>query len=174
MKNGIVIIILIIIAGLAVYIFTTNETEGPNPSQEMENLEEEMMVEDDVNPEVAEENQPVEDDRVDSNEDNTASGTYEDYDESKLAMTAEGDIVLFFHANWCPTCRSLDSDIAENQSNIPEGVTILKVDYDSNPDLRQKYEVTFQHTLVQIESNGEMLKKWTGSPTLDRLLGEVS
>jgi hypothetical protein len=36
----------------------------------------------------------------------------------------------------------------------------LKTDYDSNIDLRKKYGVTSQHTFVQIDSSGNLIKKW--------------
>ncbi len=48
-------------------------------------------------------------------------------------------------------------------SEIPENVNLLKVDYDSSSDLKQKYGVTMQHTFVLVDANGEMIKKWSGS-----------
>jgi hypothetical protein len=38
----------------------------------------------------------------------------------------------------------------------------LKTDYDSNNELKKKYGVTYQHTFVQIDSNGNMITKWNG------------
>lgn len=102
-----------------------------------------------------------------------SSGVYETYDAAKLASAEDGDVVLFFRASWCPTCRALDADIRENMSDIPADVTILDVDYDEYSDLKQQYGVTTQHTLVQVDSEGNEIAKWVGSSTLDDVLAKV-
>lgn len=101
------------------------------------------------------------------------TGSYEAYSPEKLARAATGDVVLFFHASWCPSCRSLNSDIEKNISSIPEGVSILKVDYDKETELKKKYGVTYQHTLVQVDKDGNLIKKWSGSPKLANLVSEI-
>lgn len=101
------------------------------------------------------------------------AGQYVTYESSKLAMAANGPVVLFFHAPWCPSCKTTDADIVANIQNIPAGTTILKVDYDSNPELKKKYGVTYQHTFVQVDAQGTMLTKWSGSNTLASLLGNI-
>ena len=101
------------------------------------------------------------------------SGQYEAYEPSKLALAAKGPVVLFFHASWCPTCKAADADIMTNLAAIPANITILKVDYDSNPELKKKYGVTYQHTFVQVDANGVMLKKWSGSSTLSDIVKET-
>lgn len=100
-------------------------------------------------------------------------GGYMPYDASKLAFAEKGKVVLFFHASWCPTCIALDKDIRANVANIPADVLILDVDYDSAKELRQKYAVTTQHTLVQVDAAGDEVTKWVGSQNLTALLGEV-
>lgn len=105
---------------------------------------------------------------------NTNAGTYEVYSPEKVTLaSAEHDVVLFFRASWCPTCRALDKDIKNNLGNIPASLAILDVDYDNSQELKQKYGVTYQHTLVQVDAEGNMIKKWTGSPTLAKLVSEV-
>ncbi len=101
------------------------------------------------------------------------SGTYEAYSGEKLAKANDGDVVLFFRASWCPTCRALDADIKSHLDNIPAGLAILDVDYDNSKDLKVKYGVTYQHTLVQVDANGNLIKKWSGSPTLTSLVSEI-
>jgi thiol-disulfide isomerase/thioredoxin len=97
-------------------------------------------------------------------------GVYRAYDESLLAAAETGDVVLFFRASWCPTCRSLDQDLRGKASVIPKGLTILDVNYDSATALKQKYGVTHQHTLVQVRADGTQITKWSGSPTLADIL----
>ncbi len=103
----------------------------------------------------------------------TKSGSYEMYSPEKLAMAEKGKVVIFFKASWCPTCRALDADIKANMKNIPEGLTILELDYDKSNDLKKKYEVTTQHTLVQVDVDGNLISKWTGSPNLTELAAKV-
>jgi thiol-disulfide isomerase/thioredoxin len=100
-------------------------------------------------------------------------GSYETYAPEKLARAETGDVVLFFHASWCPSCRGLSTDIESNMSAIPEGVSILKVDYDKEIELKKKYGVTYQHTLVQVDKDGNLIKKWSGTPKLSNLLAEI-
>lgn len=98
-------------------------------------------------------------------------GSYIPYDKSSL--TAE-DNIIFFHAAWCPTCRGLDSAINSDLDSIPADLTILKANYDTETELKQKYGVTYQHTLVQVDENGEMIKKWNGSRNISELLAELA
>lgn len=100
-------------------------------------------------------------------------GSYEEYSSEKLARAESGDVVLFFHASWCPSCKGLNSDIEANLNSIPEGVSILKVDYDKATELKKKYGVTYQHTLVQVDKDGNLIKKWSGSSSLSKLISEI-
>jgi thiol-disulfide isomerase/thioredoxin len=99
---------------------------------------------------------------------NLESG-YTNYSQDKLINAKYGKVILFFHASWCPSCRALDSNIKSNINSIPNNVLILKVDYDSNSDLKQKYGVVSQHTLVQIDQDGSLLKSSKGLYQLNTL-----
>lgn len=110
---------------------------------------------------------------TDKTETMAKTGSYEAYSADKIARAATGDVVLFFHASWCPSCRGLNTNIENNVTSIPAGVSILKVDYDTQVELKKKYGVTYQHTLVQVDKNGSMIKKWSGGSTLDNLLSQI-
>lgn len=88
---------------------------------------------------------------------NRTMGAYTDYSREKVVAT-HGTKILFFHAPWCPQCRALETSIETGP--IPEGVTIFKVDYDSNQELRQRYGATIQTTLVRIDDDGNLVKKY--------------
>ena len=96
-------------------------------------------------------------------------GTYGELNATTLAKAQQSgnDTVLFFHADWCPTCRAADTNIRENFANIPSNLTILKANYDDESDLKVKYGVVSQHTFVQIDSNGDLVKKWSGGSLAD-------
>jgi thiol-disulfide isomerase/thioredoxin len=102
-----------------------------------------------------------------------SKGSYEMYSPEKLAWAKDGKVVLFFKASWCPSCKAVDADIKANLSSIPKGTYILEVDYDNSTDLKKKYGVTYQHTFVQVDSNGSQLAKWSGSKTLTSLIGNI-
>ena len=91
------------------------------------------------------------------------NGDYLSYNSQNLAIAQEnGRAVLFFHAKWCPTCRAADETINRELDQIPADVTILKVDYDKEKDLKKKYRITYQHTFVQVDENGNEVTKFSG------------
>jgi thioredoxin 1 len=103
-----------------------------------------------------------------------AAGTYQVYEPTKVAQAvATGDVVLFFHASWCPSCRALNASIEESMASIPQGLTILKADYDKETELKKKYGVTSQHTLVQVDKDGNMIKKWSGGSKLESIVSQL-
>ncbi|MFO7691125.1 MAG: thioredoxin domain-containing protein [Cryobacterium sp.] len=89
------------------------------------------------------------------------------------SATADETVVLFFHAAWCSTCKLLADDITANAGSIPDNVQILLVDFDTATDLKQRYGVTLQHTLVQVDSDGNALEQWHLTRTLDELLDSL-
>lgn len=97
-----------------------------------------------------------------------AQGKYITYSAEALS-TATGKRILYFHAPWCPQCQELDASIKKGP--IPDGVTIIRTDFDSNQELRKKYGVTQQTTLVLIDENGNLVKKYNAydNPTLSSI-----
>lgn len=88
--------------------------------------------------------------------------TLADYnkDPSKYADSKK---VYFFHASWCPICQGIDKEINADMSKIPAGVTLIKTDFDSSTDLRQKYGVTTQYTFVQVDNSGNEAAQWSAT-----------
>ncbi len=148
MKNIIITIVLIAIVGLVGYFFLGGEEDMV--------IEDEPLIEEEINTEEVSEN--------------TEAGIYEDYAPEKLAFADTGSVVLFFHATWCPSCRVLEKDIDKNSSEIPVDVAVLKLDYDEETELKKKYGVTTQHTLVQVDSEGKLIQKWSGGSSLESVL----
>lgn len=87
----------------------------------------------------------------------SGSGEYVEYSDDAIA-NAQGDVYLFFHAPWCPQCRSIESGIETD--GVPADTTVIKVDYDSNQALRQKYGVTLQTSFVKVTNSGESVSKF--------------
>lgn len=95
---------------------------------------------------------------------------YTDYSESALA-NAKWNVVLFFHASWCPACAWADKILQTEE--IPEGLSIFKLDYDNSLDLRKKYKVTTQHTFVQIDSEWNFVSKWVWGKSVNDMLKNI-
>ena len=129
---------------------TTNEQVDP-PSLELEagaEAEEKEMMDDEEDDMM--DGDDMEYDAKKAKEDAMMklSGEYLDYTPELVATSKAEHTVLFFHATWCPSCRTLDKIIEGGE--VPDGISILKVDYDTNTDLRKKYAVTTQPTLVEV------------------------
>lgn len=96
---------------------------------------------------------------------------YIDYSEQNLELAKRnGRPVLFFAATlWCQTCQALEKEIKEEGNLLPSDVTILKVDYDRDSEMKRKWRATSQHTLIVLDNNGNEKKRWIGG-NLDALI----
>jgi len=83
-------------------------------------------------------------------------GVYVDYTDTAIA-DAQGKVVLFFHAPWCSQCVQLEKGILAD--GVPDGVTIIKVDWDTNQELEAQYGVPMRTTFVELDSNGEVVQR---------------
>ncbi len=99
-------------------------------------------------------------------------GLYDIYDSSRVSG-ASGRIVLFFHSIRCSSCEGLEKDLLLNRRNIPTGITILDVDYENGVEFKEKYGVELNHTLVEIDKEGNLIKKWIGSRNLKELIKDL-
>ena len=164
-KTIIILILIAIIITVIINIFNSQKNEGSeiNTPTEVANAIEQTEV--DASGEVT----------GSSNLVASAASSYVDYNPDLFARTAKsGDsAVLFFHASWCPSCRVLNKDIEKNIDQIPEGVTIFKVDYDSNGDLRSEYGINYQHSFVLVDEELNGVAKWAGSSNLQEVIETI-
>lgn len=83
------------------------------------------------------------------------------------AKYADSKVVLFFTAPWCPTCQETNKNL--DADGAPAGLTVVRVDYDSETDLKKQYGVTVQHSFVQVDGAGKKQKAWTGTLSGDEI-----
>ncbi len=83
-------------------------------------------------------------------------------------------VVYFFSASWCSTCKFARDNFEASLNEIPADLTLVLVDFDDSQDLRVTYGVTIQHTFVQIDDDGGLVKKWSGSTTIDDLVTQTA
>lgn len=165
MKTNKILIVVVVIFALFSILFLSKKSDDNM-------MVEKNMEKQDMN----NENSEIVNDVGDMQDQNKTmvKGSYEVYSPEKLVKADIGRVVLFFRASWCPTCKALDSNLKTNLDNIPEGIIILDVDYDNSAELKKKYGVTYQHTLVEVDSKGNMLKKWSGGETLDSVIKNLN
>ncbi|HMS22562.1 MAG TPA: thioredoxin family protein [Candidatus Levybacteria bacterium] len=173
MKNPIIIFVVIaavILLGVGGYILSQNSSQSDSvmPAKDVAmKPTDKMMKKDDS----AMEGEKMMDDKK------TSSG-YVQYKKSVFDSAASSRRVLFFYASWCPTCRPADGSFTKNAGKIPEDVTLIRVNYNDpetdqeEKDLAKKYGITYQHTFVQIDSNGREVTKWNGGQ-IDELLSKI-
>lgn len=90
-------------------------------------------------------------------------GVYTPYADSlvKSSLASGKNVILFFHARWCPTCKAADANFLKETA--PADTVVLKVDYDSSAELKKKYGVTSQHTFVSLNTDETLKKKSAGA-----------
>jgi len=157
MKNILIVLAVIILAGGGFYFFTQNKSSNqmmPKQDSVMEKSSDQVMM------------------------DKSSDSRYVEYSKDILENSKDKRRVLYFYANWCPTCRPADANFQENEKQIPEDVVLIRVSYnDTETDveekaLAEKYDITYQHTFIQIDADGNEVTKWNGGQ-IEELLTNI-
>jgi thiol-disulfide isomerase/thioredoxin len=84
---------------------------------------------------------------------------YMDFTEAKYKELLDSGqaFALFFHADWCPTCRQMEKNFNETLSSFPNGTIILKANYDNEKELKKTYDIRTQSTITVVGASGEKL-----------------
>ena len=99
--------------------------------------------------------------------------SYETYSTAPEKYSAS-NVVLFYNAYWCSTCKAARDGFEAGLSEMPEDLTIVLVDFDENTEMRKKHDVIVQHTFIQIDSSGNELQRWYGSTSVAELVEKIS
>lgn len=164
------IVTLLVIAAGAYVFFTDGSKSDPMMKDKETGMMEDKVVEGEMTGKDGKKDDTMMEDKS-AGDQMMSKGSYETYAPEKLALAREGKVVLYFHADWCPICRPLDA--AMKSADIPSGIHILKVNYDTAGDLKQKYGVTYQHTFVQVDASGMQIAKWSDAFTAADVFGRV-
>ncbi len=93
---------------------------------------------------------------------------YLEYSQQVLSDNSASRRILFFYATWCPSCKIANADFEQNANKIPQDTVVIRVNYNDQDvdqyekELAKKHGITYQHTFVQIDENGESITKWNG------------
>lgn len=124
----------------------------------------------------------VQDERISLNTSDLGPSIYEDYTKElyDTALKEKRVLVLFFTANWCPICREQEPVNQELFDNLTTaGVVALKVHIldsettDETDALAKKFDVTYQHTFVILDTNGAVSYKYTGSLEKEEIIRQI-
>ena len=143
----VVLSLLLVSSGLFAYYNNQNNKDTLNTAIELNNVPSDNMQKLDI---------------AEQTTDIASYITYAEYINNPEAYK-DRKKVFFFHASWCSVCQAIDKEINADISKIPEGVTIIKTDFDDSKDLRKKYGVTTQYTFVQVDKDDNELAQWTAS-----------
>lgn len=71
------------------------------------------------------------------------------------AQKANQPVALHFHADWCPTCRAQSQVLQGLKSEAGLDITVLVANYDTEKDLKRRFNVRAQSTLVVLRGDKE-------------------
>lgn len=144
-------------------LIDTQDQENNQPLQETDTDVVEVSELDDVAPSALNTTPPTSE-AAPEPQTTTNPATYTPYTAAAVdsALVAGKKVVLFFHAQRCPTCRRADKDLTNNVAELPWDVVVFKVNYDEEKELKQQYGVTSQHTFVEIDATKTMIAKMQG------------
>jgi len=175
MKNPIIIAVVVVVAivGIGAYILSQNSTKSESmmvkEDTTMESKTDDAMMQKDTD------NMEKDDEMA---KDTMSDSRYVEYSKASLDKAGNNRRVLYFYASWCPTCKPADADLEANKDRIPNDVTVIRVNYNDpetdqeEKELAKKYSITYQHTFVQIDSQGNEVTKWNGGKT-DELIAKI-
>lgn len=74
------------------------------------------------------------------------------------AEKAGQPVALHFHADWCPTCRAQDKALESMKDEKGLDLTIFTVNYDTEKDLKKRFNVRTQSTMVVLKGSKEVAR----------------
>ncbi|OCL83116.1 thioredoxin family protein [Arcobacter porcinus] len=99
--------------------------------------------------------------------------SFEELNKDNFHQKIEGkNVIIDFHAPWCPPCKILAVNLEEFDVIKHDNVEVFKVNIDNEQELSRIYKVRRLPTIILFK-DGEMIKQYAGIKTADELL-EIS
>lgn len=84
------------------------------------------------------------------------------------AQKANQPVAVIFHADWCPTCRIQDQVLQSLRSEKGLDLTVLVANFDTEKELKRRFGVRAQSTLVVLKGDKEAARL-IGSTSTDSI-----
>lgn len=72
---------------------------------------------------------------------------------------AEGSVLLDFYSKTCGPCKMLAFVLQDVEKQFGDDIKIIKIDFEENPDLIEKYNVEGYPTLIMFKDGVELSRK---------------
>ena len=82
--------------------------------------------------------------------------------EQVKGLAEKGPTILYFHAEWCPTCQATMTSFQARWPEVQPGITLVIADYDAETEIKSLFGVTYQNTYVQVNADGSKAQIWNG------------
>jgi thioredoxin 1 len=88
---------------------------------------------------------------------------------------AEGAVLVDFYSKTCGPCKMLAFILKDIDSKLGDKVKIIKVDFEENPDLIEKYNVEGYPTLIMFKDGKEVSRKsgLQQKPVISKMIEEA-
>lgn len=87
-------------------------------------------------------------------------------------LLGQKPFALFFHAEWCHTCTTLEKEIKANLDKFPQNTTILKVNFDTEEKLKIKYGIVSQSLITVLDKTGNVVDTLV-APDVNDLIASI-
>ena len=88
------------------------------------------------------------------------------------AEKAGQPVAVFFHADWCPTCRAQDQVLQSLKAEKGLDLTVLVANYDTEKDLKRRFKINSQSTFVVLKGTKETARL-VGDTSADGIRGAL-
>ncbi len=82
-------------------------------------------------------------------------------------------VLVDFFAEWCGPCKMMSPILSEVKSKVGDGVSVIKIDVDKNPQAASSFQVRGVPTLILFK-NGKVLWRKSGVVPADELENTIN